>query len=662
MSIDLDLVFFKSALSSSLVNNLERILMLSNICSFFSYYNEPKAQFPNYQDLDDLFRNLTSSQENLDQWLKWSDEIKNYVKEHGHDLNQLNVFLCKLTEWGMNINPQKTLNVIENIFTLEMLENVIRYKISQNENPYTNFSTWLAEQKSPHFTNNSVKNHLYLEWRKYRSIVLHFIPNLINIFLGAFNFLDANKKYTTLWEKHLLLEIVYKFFVIPFCLIKFLQPVLKVTTKVYLVSALVIASVGILLSCYQRWLRTLDAVVNCHNLDRKMEKGEIDPKVGQVEELHQLTTALEVGKSVILLGNSGDGKTALLHHFIQKKHAGELSENLQKLSVFEVDCGLVVSSFNYGYSEVINQIKEQIEGYDNQVIFFFDELYDILSNKEAARAFKKRFLEDKPHARIVATMTFEEFAEIEKQDKDESLKRRLSLIPMNCCQDDDEDILLDILRRTAPDVPFTDEAIKTITELAKSNEYLPKIGRPARAKKILEDAIALCRTAYNPKYVSVELSKEQQIYKKLKLQAYDQIKLNPENLKRMREIKSKIKILKKDLKKQKQQVVKIIKIREHQQKMHLNYHQKIRCLTETFKKFSFKNLQVNEKMQISSLWYYFYAIDAMNKKLQINIDKVRKHLPIQIDKKMISQVYENAKSVETILHKNTAKENKISEK
>ena len=56
----------------------------------------------------------------------------------------------------------------------------------------------------------------------------------------------------------------------------------------------------------------------------------------------------------------------------------------------------MISSVTYGHSELITQIKEQCEGFEEYIFLLFDEFYQIATNKAAFQAFKKRFLEDKP--------------------------------------------------------------------------------------------------------------------------------------------------------------------------------------------------------------------------------------------------------------------------
>lgn len=607
-------------------------------------------------NLPDLTRRLTARDCNLDQWLQWKKEIKSLILKYGNDIDQVDTFLKTITAWGLQRDPQKATAFFLDIISLDLLEQVIRSKKIEADVPFKSVLEWAAEHEllCPPAQDHSLTTSVYSEWRKYRHIVLHFIPNLINIFLGAFNFLDARRKFTTLFEQHLLLEIICKFLLIPICLIKALQPVFVVTAKVYLVAAGIIVTTGILISCYQRWLRPLsDEIVNCSNLNKKMEQGLLEPKVGQVQEMERLIAALEVESNVLLIANSGDGKTALMHHFIQRQHNKELPENLQNLQVHEVDCGLIVSSYNYGHSEVINQIKGQTEGHDGQVLLFFDEFYQITTNRAAFQAFKKRFLEDKPHSKFIAAITFKEFEEIKKLDVDGSFRRRVVPIMIQPASDEQTRLILqELINRVAKDIPVTDEAIDEILEILASDD-LSDIGRPAKAINILMEAIGFCRIAYNPHYVSPELSEARQKYESLRLQAVHQVKVNAETLKQIREIRNEIADLERDLKKNKQHVLNIKKIKLEQHKLHADYYHLTRLLSQAHHAASaplqrangaarVPNKTISPDAQAMYLWYYFYAIEALKTIVQEEIDQVRAEIPIQVDAELIRSVYEQS--------------------
>lgn len=668
------------------------IRAISQIPNYFnccvSHKKEKISPFQKLKDLKELAKTLTSADCDFDQWKVWKGDIKKFISTYSDDWEDLDEFFTTITEWGIDKNPQKVMGIFAEILDLDILTDVISTKCEDAEIPFDNVFEWAAENASicPKPIETSVKANFLAEWKRYRPIVLYFIPNLVNIFLGAFNFLDSQKKYTTLWEKHLLLEIVYKFFIIPYCLITLLRPVFVIPAKVYMVAALIIVATGVLVSFYQRWLKPLpDEIVNCTNLDKKMEQGLIGPKVGQAKEIQRLIAALEVDRNVLLIGQSGEGKTALMHHFIQLKQQKKLSEELEKLTVYEVDCGLMLSNVNYGHSELINQIKDQIDGFEDKVVLFFDEFDQVLTNKGAFQVFKKRFLEDEPRTKFVATISTKEFKELRKHDIDSSFWRRVYPIVLDSSSDEQNELIIrDLIYRVAKDVPVTEDAIQEILKVSADEDYMPDIGRSAKAIKILMDALGLCRAAYNPHYVSIELIEAKQEYKNLMLKVINPVKASPAILKQKKKLQSRIKILEKDLLQNKKHIKKIREINAQQQKMNSEYYRLTHLLAQTVPdliedkasddlKIDFDDLEndalpeidedleeetpsnvrplipkdsISQKDQMMYLWYHFYAIDAFKKLLNLEIEKVSDEIPIQVNADLVRQVYEESKDIE----------------
>ncbi|MCE2984037.1 MAG: hypothetical protein LW832_10805, partial [Parachlamydia sp.] len=167
--------------------------------------------------------------------------------------------------------------------------------------------------------------------------------------------------------------------------------------------------------------------------------------------------------------------------------------NLQKLKIFEIDCGALMASVNYDHQELIKLIREQIEGHENDVLFFIDGIDHLLKNPVAWRTFRKKFFEDQPAARFIATTTSKEMEKIEQNDEDGSFLSRVEKVyindnnPLQCSL-----VLEEYLRHNAPQLEVSKEALEAAIELAQTENYLPHIGLPRKAIKILECAVARC--------------------------------------------------------------------------------------------------------------------------------------------------------------------------
>lgn len=657
-------------------------LFPSSFISCFPQNNEKKpiSLFEGLKDLQELSALLISEKCSIEKWTEWKSEIKNFISDHAKNLDELDSFFSKIISWGVERDLEKTLSILGDIVDLEILTSTIQHKQKNSEIPFHNAYAWAKKNAPlcPIPQKATIQSNCLKEWKKFKLTVINFIPNLINIFLGAFNFLDPQKKYTTLWEKYLILEIVYKFFSIPCRLIEVFRPMFLVSTKVYLATAGVIASTGILIYAYVRWFKPLpDEIVNCANLDKLMEKGVIEPKVGQSKELNSLIEALEGDANVLLVGQSGEGKTALMHHLIMLKHEQELSKKLQKLNYREVDCSLIMSS-DHGHGELINQIKNQIDQNEENVLLFFDEFYQVVLKSGAFQTFKKRFLEDKPQSKFVATISSKQYEKLKEIDFDSSFRIRVDIINVHTSSEEQNRLIIqDYIERKAKDIPISSKAIDAILEISKKKDFLPGNGRPAKAIKILTDAIGRCRSVYNPHFMTSELSELGQKYKSLQLQAVQEVKASVQLLDESEKLKTQIKTANKALKQNKENISKIKELVVQQQKMKSEYYYLTHLIAQTHSKtstgFLKKSLieeldveednhieqeqasakKISEKDQILYLWHYFYTLDAVKNLLSQTIQKVAPPdakfptlLPVQLDEKLVYHVYEETIKIE----------------
>lgn len=632
---------------------------------FPSYFNSHVSKikkksppFIPFSNRNELQKWLTVNNCCLDFSLEQKNEIKNAISAQSHDVDTLDEMMSELTEWGMKQNPEKCMSIFAEVIELDLLTKVIKKKKMDGGAVFTTLSDLVLQNTldCPVPVDSSIRGRIHAEWKIFRPLIIYFIPNLLNLFLGAFNFLDSNKKFTTLWEKHLLLEIVYKFFLIPYCLIKILQPIFVVTTKVYLVASLIIAASAVLISCYQRWLRPLpDEIVNCTNLDKQMDRGCLDPKVGQVSEIDQLIAGLEGHDNLILVGLSGEGKTALIHHFIQLKHSGKIHQNkLEERIVFEADCGIMISSASFGHAELINQTKDQIRGYEDKVLLFFDDFYQIATNKAAFLTFKKRFLQDTPACKSILAVTLKEWIEIQKLDIDHSFQRKVHIIKIGPSSDEQvKKVLKNLQLHSVSDVFVEEEAIEAIVKLSGTKDYLPNIGRPAKAEEILRTARGKCVATLGHYYGTVNLSeKEKQktgkivnrvktilaYRKKLSLKFYALNHLFNKAIVGNRSINH----IHHD---PTVSAIKSVGILDSDS----DDDKKNEKIEKAFGSPHFPKGVISEKDQIMYLWYSFYAKKCIEKLLKEEISKIDSKINIHINKKLVEKVYQERKDLDLSL-------------
>ncbi|WP_068470832.1 hypothetical protein [Candidatus Protochlamydia phocaeensis] len=653
-----------------------------NPLGFFSTFNQEirhlvwrePSPFEGINNLNDLERVLLSEGWNRDKWRSWKKEIQKALLRHQQDPAALNAFLANLIKAHIHRDPQETLQFFSEVLSLEALDSIARFRTQGSVTPYQNAFEWAAERAAryPLKPEPSFNEWIYQEWKRCRPRVIYFIPNLINIFLGAFNFLDTHKKFTTLWEKHILLEIIYKFFIIPFCLVQILQPIFIVTAKVYLVAGAILAAGGLLAIAYQRWFKPIpDEIVNCTNLDKQMDSGLIEPKVGQTELLTKLLSTLITGANVLLVGKSGDGKTTLFHQLLQLKKEGKLPAELQDRVNYEVDCGLLISNVSFGHSELINQIKDQIGGYEKKTLFLMDEFDQLASNQGAFQAFKNHFLQGGPNdPQFIATTTFKEFEKIKKLDVDGSFMRRVVTIIVDGEEEEQNKLVLEeFVTRVEPTIPVTEEAIRVVLDISKSETYLPNIGRPAKAIKIMKEAIGRSQWVYNPTYTLPALDQAVQQLKLLKAKMARRLIESQEDLQAYRMLSDRIVALKEENAVLKDQIKKIKQIKERE----LTFKDQYFKLTHQLAAVK-QNEPVPEnhlpiipggpitpEAQKLYLLYHFYGAEAFEKVLEEEMARIENKVPVRVNEALVRQVFEEIKAAEArVIEQNNVPQQAIS--
>lgn len=620
------------------------MLSLSSILpSFFAFAAAPPPSLPkSISDPKDLAIHLTSAGNSLEQCFNRKEEVRVFLKTHQKNPQEINTFLTIFIEWGIQQDPQKTMAFLSEVLSLDVLTEMGKLKAEEKKCPFETAVKWATERKDfyPLDSRHTIQRQIYGEWRRVRSLVIHFIPNLINIFLSACNLLDVRKTYTSTWDKYILLGIIYKFLVIPYALVKALEPFLVTPAKTYAVAALTFASVGAFFACYQRFIKPLpDEILNCVNLTKRCDQGLIEEKV-RMPNLNKLLSALLAGHHVMLVGKSGAGKTALVHQLVQLHQQAQLPPELSRKINYELDGGALTANTGFNSAaDHINRTRDQIEGCEEYIQIFIDEFFPLAQDNRTLTNVKKRLLEDKPCPQVIMAVTVEEYQKIMGKDKEtgSTLRRRVTPIYVDSESDEQVELILGALEQDAQrSVPIASGAIPKVLELSKNEAFLPGVGRPARAKHIFEAAVGLCKGAYNPYYVSEELNQalqEREIMKIRACQSQSQERI-AEYHRKCADIAEKEKALASH--KERAKKIRKFVVQHNQSKEHLGR------LTHALA--GHERAQVDEETQKLYLLYEFYGINAMRTILEREISKVREHLAVQVDEDVVQRAYDDAVS------------------
>ncbi|WP_022822349.1 ATP-dependent Clp protease ATP-binding subunit [Hymenobacter norwichensis] len=125
----------------------------------------------------------------------------------------------------------------------------------------------------------------------------------------------------------------------------------------------------------------------CVNKTEQAAAGKLDPIVGRDAETRQMAEILgrRTKPNVLLVGEPGVGKSALVEGFAQQIVLKKVPTHLQQVTLFELDLGTLVAGASYK-GEVEDRIKSvlsEIKQY-TRAILFIDEIHALLDPKGSA--------------------------------------------------------------------------------------------------------------------------------------------------------------------------------------------------------------------------------------------------------------------------------------
>lgn len=116
-------------------------------------------------------------------------------------------------------------------------------------------------------------------------------------------------------------------------------------------------------------------------------QGKLDPVVAREKEIRMIAEVLgrRSKPNVILIGDTGVGKTAVVSGLVQKLAANEIGGTLAGTQVFELDFGSLIAGASYK-GEVEDRLKNiitEIKQYE-KAILFIDEIHSLLDKQGGA--------------------------------------------------------------------------------------------------------------------------------------------------------------------------------------------------------------------------------------------------------------------------------------
>ena len=236
------------------------------------------------------------------------------------------------------------------------------------------------------------------------------------------------------------------------------------------------------------------------NITTEVKNNKIDPVIGRDDEIRKIITILarKTKNNVILLGEPGVGKTAILEGLAQRIVAKDQPSTLQDKEIFELDMGALVAGAKYqGEFEdrlkaVLNKIKES----NHKIILFIDEIHLIVGAGRNSGALDASNMLKPILARgeidCIGATTLKEYQQY--IEKDRALERRFQPVMVNEPTKEDT---LSILRglkdrfEAHHGVHITDNALVSAVNL--STRYITNRFLPDKAIDLVDEACAETR-------------------------------------------------------------------------------------------------------------------------------------------------------------------------
>ena len=168
----------------------------------------------------------------------------------------------------------------------------------------------------------------------------------------------------------------------------------------------------------------------CDNLNESAAEGKIDPIVGREEQLEQLVQTISRRKknNVVLVGESGVGKTAIAEGLADLINGDRVPDIIKGHTVYSLDIGALLAGtkFRGDFEERLKEVLDILEEKDDTILFI-DEIHMIMGAGNAGQGAMDVANLLKPalqtgKLRCVGSTTYDEYRE--HFEKDKALNRR----------------------------------------------------------------------------------------------------------------------------------------------------------------------------------------------------------------------------------------------
>lgn len=233
------------------------------------------------------------------------------------------------------------------------------------------------------------------------------------------------------------------------------------------------------------------------NICEEVKKGKVDPVIGRDEEIRKIIEILarKTKNNVILLGEPGVGKTAILEGLAERIVRNDVPTILKDKIIYELDMGALVAGAKYRgeFEERLKAVLNKIKESEGKIILFIDEIHLIVGAGRTDGALDASNMLKPMLARgeidCIGATTLKEYREY--IEKDRALERRFQPVLVNEPSVEDTVTILRGLKNRFESfhgVKITDNALVAAASL--SNRYLTSRFLPDKAIDLVDEACA----------------------------------------------------------------------------------------------------------------------------------------------------------------------------
>lgn len=204
-----------------------------------------------------------------------------------------------------------------------------------------------------------------------------------------------------------------------------------------------------------------------------------NPAIGREEELNELQKLILIpNKGVVLIGEAGVGKTALVKGLAYLIRKGEVSKFLRNKGILSVNISSLIADTHFRGS-LEEKIKNLCVALQNKkdVILFLDEIHSVIgngttidSNNDIANILKPYISEN--NIKVIGCTTKEEYMKFFSTDK--AFSRRFNLLEI---KEPNQDVLKQILQDYIYKNEFNIKINMSFAEMDKLLTYIIKLSK-----------------------------------------------------------------------------------------------------------------------------------------------------------------------------------------